>query len=61
MIIQTSSNLYIAELFIDHKILVRNVKEVEGSVSTFRVGGYGSIILLLSNSAKKISLLQIID
>jgi len=61
MIIQTNNALYIAELFIEHRVVVRNVKAVEGSVNTFRIGGYGSIILLLSNAAKKISLLQIID
>jgi hypothetical protein len=41
--------------------MLRNVKAVEGTVNTFRIGGYGSLILLLSNSAKKISTLQIID
>ncbi len=61
MIIQTESAFYIAEIFNEHRFLVRNVKAVEGSVNTFRVGGYGSLILLLSNSAKKISTLQIID
>lgn len=53
--------MYIAEVFSDHKLIVRNVKAVEGAVDAFRVGGYGSIILLLSNSAKKLSLLHLID
>lgn len=39
IIIQTSTTFYIAELFNDHKLLVRNIKAVEGIVNTFRVGG----------------------
>ena len=61
IIIQTETTFYIAEIFNDHKFMLRNVKAVEGTVNTFRIGGYGSLILLLSNSAKKISTLQIID
>lgn len=37
------------------------MKAVEGSVNSFRVGAYGSVILLLSNGAKKISCLNLID
>jgi hypothetical protein len=55
--------LYIAELEYknSNKYVLNNVKAVDGSINTFRVGGYSSVILLMSNSGKKLSCLKLID
>jgi hypothetical protein len=40
LLIQTEGAFYIAEIWNDHKFLVRNVKATEGNFNTFRVAGY---------------------